>query len=65
MGTSSTAAKNRYNRKSYDRVNITFPKGKKDIIASYAKSQGLSLNRYINKLIDEDMKKSENENVLL
>jgi len=29
MGNPSTAAKNRYNRKAYDRVNITFPKGRK------------------------------------
>ena len=65
MGNSSTAAKNRYNRKAYDRVNITFPKGKKEIVANFAKSRGMSLNKYINDLIDKDMNKNSNENVPL
>ena len=55
MGKTSTASKNKYNAKAYDRVNVTFKKGKKEIIANYAKSQGLSLNSYINKLISIDM----------
>ena len=55
MGKTSTASKNKYNAKAYDRVNITFKKGKKEVISNYAKSQGLSLNAYINKLISDDM----------
>jgi len=55
MSKTSTASKNKYNAKAYDRVNITFKKGKKEIIANYAKKQGLSLNAYINKLILTDM----------
>ncbi len=33
--------------------------GKKQIIMDYAKSKGMSLNAYINSLIDKDMNKSE------
>jgi predicted HicB family RNase H-like nuclease len=55
MSKTSTASKNKYNAKAYDRVNITFKKGKKEVISNHAKSQGLSLNAYINKLISDDM----------
>ncbi len=55
MGKTSTASKNKYNAKAYDRVNVTFKKGEKEVISNYAKSQGLSLNAYINKLILIDM----------
>ncbi len=58
MSKTSTASKNKYNAKAYDRVNITFKKGKKEIIANHAKKQGLSLNAYINKLISTDMGES-------
>lgn len=52
-------ATNKYIAKAYDRVNLTLPKGEKEVIKAYAESQGLSLNAYINKLIQEDMQKAE------
>ena len=51
------AANNRYNEKAYDRINIAVPKGSKDKIKAHAESLSMSLNAYINKLIDEDMNK--------
>lgn len=51
----ATKYKNDFIKETYDRVNLTIPKGKKAIVTEYAKSQGLSLNAYINKLIAEDM----------
>ena len=48
-------ATNKYISKAYDRVNLTLPKGQKEIIREYAESHGMSLNGYINKLISEDM----------
>ena len=50
-------ANNRYNAKAYDRINIAVPKGKKERIVLHAKSNGESVNGYINRLIEEDMKK--------
>lgn len=45
----------RYNKKAYDRVNIVVPKGKRQIIADFAKSQGKSINKFINDAIDYQM----------
>ena len=60
MGKSSTAAKNRYNAKVYDRISVVVAKGKKKLYNDYAESQGLSLNALINKLIEEDMQRKQN-----
>lgn len=59
MGKPETASKNKYNLKAYDRVNLTLPKGMKEEVRKYAESKGLSLNGYINKLIEEDMKQGK------
>ena len=49
---------NEFVRESYDRFTMTFPKGKKDLYRQRAAEQGMSLNAYINKLLEEDMKKA-------
>ena len=36
MGKTSSAAKNKYNAKTYDRITIIVPKGDKANIAAYA-----------------------------
>jgi len=59
MGKTSTASKNKYNAKAYDQLRINVKKGERDKIKAYAECQGLSLNGYVNKLISEDMSKSE------
>lgn len=46
-------ATSRYNKKAYDRIDLIVPKGKRRIIAEYAKSQGKSTNRFINEAIDK------------
>lgn len=55
MGTAKTKAQNKWVSKTYDRVALLVPKGKKDLIKAYAEGQGQSLNAYINDLIDKDM----------
>ena len=47
---------NDYIARTYDRINLTVPKGDKDKIKAYAESKGESVNGYINRLIQEDMK---------
>lgn len=49
---------NDYIAKTYDRINLTVPKGEKDKIKAYAESKGESVNGYINRLLQEDMKKA-------
>ncbi|MBP3699660.1 MAG: Arc family DNA-binding protein [Oscillospiraceae bacterium] len=51
------AYNNQFNAKAYDRINLTIPKGKRDVIKAYAESLGESVNGYIWRLIQEDMTK--------
>lgn len=50
-GKTSAASKNKWSAKAYDRVNLTLPKGKKDILQAYAAEHGESVNGLINKLL--------------
>ena len=56
MGKKSTATKNKWNAQNYDQLRINVKKGQRDVIRAHAESKGMSLNGYINKLIEEDMK---------
>ena len=57
-GKTSAAAKNRYNRKAYDRIVISAPKGQKEIIKRYAESKGKSVNAFLLDLINAEIKQS-------
>lgn len=46
-------AVNKYVKNNYDRINVTFPKGQKEIIAEAAQLAGESVNGYIKKAVDE------------
>ena len=48
-------AVNKYVKNNYDRINVTMPKGKKEIIQDCAAAVGQSVNAYINTAIDEKM----------
>ena len=52
---SQRAATARYNKKTYDRIEIFVHKGKKQMIKDFAKKQGLSTNKFINNAIDKAM----------
>ena len=49
----------RYNKKAYDRIDVVVPKGQREIIKSFAASQGKSLNRFICDAIEYQMKQIE------
>ena len=52
----------RYNKKKHDRINVVVPKGKRQLIAEFAASQGKSMNGFICEAIDALMnKKKETE----
>lgn len=61
MGKTSTASKRKYNEKAYDRINIVVPKGMKEKYQEAAKEKKMSLNAYINKLMEDDNKNSPAE----
>lgn len=54
-------AVNKYVKNNYDRVNVTFPKGKKNIIQHHVETTGESVNAFINRAIDEAMERDSSE----
>ena len=50
-------AVNKYMAANYDRINLTVPKGKKDIIQTHAEAHSESVNGFINRAIQETMER--------
>ena len=46
-------ATNKYVKNNYDRINVTFPKGQKEIIKAAAENAGETVNSYIKKAVDD------------
>ena len=61
MGKASTRAQNKYIAKVYDRFNLIFTKGRKPELQAHATAQGESLNAFINRAIDEQIKRDRGE----
>lgn len=49
----------RWDAANLDRLSITVPKGKRDLIKAHAASRGESLNKFINRAIDETMQRDK------
>lgn len=58
MSKAQTAASKRYILKAYDRIEITVPKGNREIIAQAAAAAGMSVNAFIKEAIDAQIAKS-------
>lgn len=57
-GKASAASKNKWNAKAYDRINLTVPKGQKDVIRAHAELyDGGSVNAFIWRAIMEAMER--------
>ena len=52
-----SAYRNQWIAEKLDRINLTMPKGKKEVLRATAEKLGLSVNAYINLAIDERMEK--------
>ena len=52
-GKTTNESKAKYNAKTYDRINIAVPKGRKAELQALAKAQGKSVNGLLNDLIDQ------------
>ena len=50
-----TAYQNQWISQTYDRINLTVPKGKKEIIQEHAAENNESVNAFINRAIAETM----------
>lgn len=50
---------NNFIKNAYDRINLTVPKGKKEIIQTAAQASGESVNAFINRLIDAELSRLE------
>ena len=50
-------AQNKWIAKAYDRVNLTLPKGQKDILRDHAAARGESVNGFIGRAIAETMER--------
>ena len=57
----SSAVKNRYNEKAYDRINLVVPKGEKDRIRAAAEKNGESVNSLIGRAVMAEVAKIEND----
>ena len=52
---------NEYIQNTYDRINLTVPKGQKEIIQAHAKANGESVNAFIGRAIAEAMERDKNK----
>lgn len=50
-------AVNKYVKNNYDRINVTFPKGQKEVITAAAEAAGESVNGYIKKAVERRMQR--------
>ena len=52
-------AVNKYMKENYDRINLTVPKGDKDMIKEHAEARGESVNGFIGRAISEQMQRDK------
>ena len=55
----ATAYQNKFIAKTYDRINLTVPKGKKEIVQAHAEARKESVNGFINRAISETMERDK------
>lgn len=53
------AYNNSFNSIAYDRINLTVPKGQKDVIKAHADSMGESVNGFINRAIESQIEQDK------
>lgn len=61
MAFDKNAYKNSWIADKLDRINLTVPKGKKAVIQAHAEAHGESATAFINRAIDETMKRDNAE----
>lgn len=56
------AAVHKYVREKYDRLELTLPKGRKDILKSIAAANGESVNAFVSRLVTEAIEAYNKQN---
>lgn len=56
-------AVNKYMAANYDRINVTMPKGQKEIIKAHATVRGESVNGFINRAVSETMERDNLQDI--
>lgn len=51
------SAVNKYVKNNYDRINVTFPKGQKEVLKAHASEHGESVNAFIIRAVSETMER--------
>ena len=59
----SQRAVNKYMKENYDRVNLTMPKGNKEVVQAHAEAHNESVNAFINRAIQETMERDNVQEV--
>ncbi len=54
-------ANEKYNAKAYEQIQLRVKAGKKDIIQSHAEARGESVNKFINRAIDNQIQQDKKE----
>lgn len=54
-----SAHRNEWIAEKLDRINLTVPKGRKEIIKAHAAAHGESVNGFINRAINEAMEREQ------
>ena len=49
----------KYNKNHYERLEMRVPIGKKEKIVAYARKHDGSLNKFLNRLVDESMERDK------
>ena len=49
------ASVNKYVKNNYDRINVTLPKGQREIIKAHAEARGESVNAFITRAVENQM----------
>ena len=52
-------AVNKYVKNNYDRINVTFPKGEKDLLKNHVKNTGECVNGFILRSVKETMERDK------
>ena len=55
MGKTSAKVRNDWNRRNYDRIEFTVPKGMKEKIYAYARERGIPFNQLMNMLLRDEV----------
>lgn len=57
MAINKSEYRNTWIAEKLDRINLTVPKGKKEVIKAHSEARGESVNAFINRAVDETMER--------